>query len=87
MDGPPGPACVQSETAQITLTATFEQLESARQLLGVESLNMAKIVRAEALRPYLEKCHPLQGMDLGLEQLRVGGKYPDNGSGGRCSLD
>ena len=30
---------------------------------------MAKIVRAEALRPYLEKCLPLQGMDLRLEQL------------------
>lgn len=84
---PPCTVCVQSETAQITLPATFEQLESARQLLGVESLNMAKIVRAEALRPYLEKCLPLQGMDLGLEQLRVGGKYPDNGSGGRRSLD
>lgn len=76
---PPCTVCVQSETAQITLPATFEQLESARQLLGVESLNMAKIVRAEALRPYLEKCLPLQGMDLGLEQLRVGGKYPDSG--------
>ena len=83
----PCPVRVQSETAQITLPATFEQLESARQLLGVDSLNMAKIVRAEALRPYLEKCLPLQGMDLGLEQLRVGGKYPDNGSGGRRSLD
>ena len=71
MDGPPGPVCVQSETAQITLTATFEQLESARQLLGVESLNMAKIVRAEALRPYLEKCLPLQGMDLGLSLIHI----------------
>ena len=48
----PCPVRVQSETAQITLPATFEQLESARQLLGVDSLNMAKLVRAEALRPY-----------------------------------
>lgn len=49
----PCPVRVQSETAQITLPATFEQLESARQLLGVDSLNMAKLTRVEALRPYL----------------------------------
>ena len=48
----PCPVRVQSETAQITLPATFEQLESARQLLGVDSLNMAKLTRVEALRPY-----------------------------------
>lgn len=36
----PCPVRVQSETAQITLPATFEQLESARQLLGVDSLNI-----------------------------------------------
>lgn len=65
----PCPVRVQSETAQITLPATFEQLESARQLLGVDSLNMAKLVRAEALRPYLGEYLPLQGMDLRLEQL------------------
>ena len=65
----PYPVRVQSETAQIILPATFEQLESARQLLGVDSLNMAKLVRAEALRPYLGEYLPLQGMDLRLEQL------------------
>ena len=65
----PCPVRVQSETAQITLPATFEQLESARQLLGVDSLNMAKLDRAEALRPYLGEYLPLQGMDLRLEQL------------------
>lgn len=65
----PCPVRVQSETAQITLPATFEQLESTRQLLGVDSLNMAKLVRAEALRPYLGESLPLQGMDLRLEQL------------------
>lgn len=65
----PCPVRVQSGTAQITLPATFEQLESARQLLGVDSLNMAKLVRAEALRPYLGEYLPLQGMDLRLEQL------------------
>lgn len=65
----PCPARGQSETAQITLPATFEQLESARQLLGVDSLNMAKLVRAEALRPHLGESLPLQGMDLRLEQL------------------
>ena len=65
----PCPVRVQSETAQITLPATFEQLESARQLLGVDSLNMAKLVRAEALRPYLGEYLPLQGMDLRLEHL------------------
>lgn len=53
----PCPVRVQSETAQITLPATFEQLESARQLLGVDSLNMAKLTRVEALRPYgYKKC-------------------------------
>ena len=66
---PPCTVCVQSETAQITLPATFEQLESARQLLGVDSLNMAKLTRVEALRPYLGEYLPLQGMDLRLEQL------------------
>ena len=65
----PCPVRVQSETAQITLPATFEQLESARQLLGVDSLNMAKLTRVEALRPYLGEYLPLQGMDLRLEQL------------------
>ena len=65
----PCPVRVQSETAQITLPATFEQLESARQLLGVDSLNMAKLARVEALRPYLGEYLPLQGMDLRLEQL------------------
>ena len=62
----PCPVRVQSETAQITLPATFEQLESARQLLGVDSLNMAKLTRVEALRPYLGEYLPLQGMDLRL---------------------
>lgn len=56
----PCPVRVQSETAQITLPATFEQLESARQLLGVDSLNMAKLTRVEALRPYLGEYLPLQ---------------------------
>lgn len=65
----PFPAHAQSETTQITLPATFEQLESTRQLLGADSLNVAKLVRAEALRPYLGEYLPLQGIDLRLEQL------------------
>lgn len=65
----PLPAHAQSETAQITLPATFEQLESARQILGVDSFTMAKIVQVETLRPYLGEYLPLQGIDLKLEQL------------------
>ena len=69
MDGKPLPcSCTERNSADHS-AATFEQLESARQLLGVDSLNMAKLTRVEALRPYLGEYLPLQGMDLRLEQL------------------
>ena len=54
---------------QIMLLATFEQLESARQFLGIDSLNMVKLVQVEALRPYLGEHLPLHGTDMRLEQL------------------
>lgn len=59
----------QVETAQITLPATFEQMESARQILGVDSFNMAKIVQVETLRPYLGERLPLQADNLPVGQL------------------
>ena len=51
----PCPVRVQSETAQITLPATFEQLESARQLLGVDSLNTAKSTTMPRLTKFSNK--------------------------------
>lgn len=62
-------AGTRSETVQITLPATFEELESARQFLGADSLSTVKIVQTEALRPYLKEHLPLQGNDLILDQL------------------
>ena len=59
----------QNETVQIMLPATFEQLESARQFLGVGSLNMVKLVQVKALRPYFGEHLPLYGTDMRLEQL------------------
>ena len=59
----------KNEIVQIMLPATFEQLESARQFLGIDSLNMVKLVQVEALRPYLGEHLPLHGTDMRLEQL------------------
>ena len=54
----------KNEIVQIMLPATFEQLESARQFLGIDSLNMVKLVQVEALRPYLGEHLPLHGTDM-----------------------
>ena len=42
----------KNEIVQIMLPATFEQLESARQFLGIDSLNMVKLVQVEACLLY-----------------------------------
>ena len=59
----------KNEIVQIMLPATFEQLESARQFLGIDSLNMVKLVQVKALRPYFGEHLPLYGTDMRLEQL------------------
>lgn len=79
----PCPVRVQSETAQITLPATFEQLESSQTTSGSGQPQYGETHSGggpAALSGGISSS-PGDGSETGAIG-RVGGKYPDNGSGG-----
>ena len=63
------PDNVPVHTAQLTLPATFEEIEQAKQMLGIDKVSVIKITKAECLKLYLERDLPLQEEALNLEIL------------------